>query len=270
MLDKAICVVAIILTIVVSVLVSVAHVYSAESEQPQCYCVLSDISIYQATGKQKIIVGGIYHQKAFVDIYAKAGVIPAGSPLSLYPIGNISGCINIEENSSVDLTYICFETKCGYVIPEERGRISLRDCNRCSAAIIAEERAKDAKEEAEREAWVEETLKASQKREKERAAEEKQRIAEEKKRAAQEKRERQEKRIAAIERTGWPEAFKQAVLKRQVVIGMTKEMVLTSWGSPTAKNITVTARGQSEQWVYYHSRYVYFDNSIVTAIQSQE
>ena len=56
--------------------------------------------------------------------------------------------------------------------------------------------------------------------------------------------------------------------KKEPEIGMTKEEVLDStWGAPKDKNITETANGTSEQWVYSTSRYIYFDNGKVTAIQ---
>ncbi|TPG68257.1 hypothetical protein EEL32_08315 [Brevibacillus laterosporus] len=51
-------------------------------------------------------------------------------------------------------------------------------------------------------------------------------------------------------------------------IGMTKEEVLNSaWGKPKSINKTTTATTVHEQWVYSVSRYVYFDNGYVTAIQ---
>lgn len=54
-------------------------------------------------------------------------------------------------------------------------------------------------------------------------------------------------------------------------IGMTKEGVLaSSWGEPKKKNITETYWGTHEQWVYSMSRYVYFENGLVTAIQKSE
>ncbi len=51
-------------------------------------------------------------------------------------------------------------------------------------------------------------------------------------------------------------------------IGMTKEKVENSiWGTPIDINITTTAYGVSEQWVYSIDRYVYFEDGEVTAIQ---
>lgn len=53
-------------------------------------------------------------------------------------------------------------------------------------------------------------------------------------------------------------------------IGMTKSEVLNStWGSPKKKNITETAYGTHEQWVYANG-YIYFDNGVVTSISKSE
>jgi hypothetical protein len=51
-------------------------------------------------------------------------------------------------------------------------------------------------------------------------------------------------------------------------IGMTEAQVLaSSWGKPTSVNTTITAYGNSEQWVYGNRMYVYFRNGKVSAIQ---
>lgn len=55
---------------------------------------------------------------------------------------------------------------------------------------------------------------------------------------------------------------------RNPKIGMTKSEVLNStWGKPEDVNTTTTKYGTNEQWVYSLTRYIYFDNGIVTAIQ---
>lgn len=59
--------------------------------------------------------------------------------------------------------------------------------------------------------------------------------------------------------------------KKEPLVGMTKEEVLNStWGSPSKKNITEYSWGTKEQWVYSNYRYIYFENGIVTAIQKSE
>ena len=51
-------------------------------------------------------------------------------------------------------------------------------------------------------------------------------------------------------------------------IGMNKgDLIFSSWGKPKDKNITKTASGTTEQWVYSDYRYVYLEDNIVTAIQ---
>lgn len=55
-----------------------------------------------------------------------------------------------------------------------------------------------------------------------------------------------------------------------VRIGMTSNQVInqTSWGRPSSVNRTTTSAGTREQWVYGSRTYLYFTNSILTAIQN--
>jgi hypothetical protein len=56
--------------------------------------------------------------------------------------------------------------------------------------------------------------------------------------------------------------------KGGVVVGMTKEQVLsTCWGKPEKKNISTYAEFTTEQWVY-NGGYLYFRNDILTSIQT--
>lgn len=53
-----------------------------------------------------------------------------------------------------------------------------------------------------------------------------------------------------------------------VSIGMSSEdVLLSSWGKPEKINKTTTENNISEQWIYGNSKYIYFDNGVVTAIQ---
>jgi len=56
------------------------------------------------------------------------------------------------------------------------------------------------------------------------------------------------------------------ILNGKTKIGMTKEMCTLSWGKPKSINKTTTSGKTSDQWVY-EDNYLYFDNSILTAIQ---
>lgn len=59
--------------------------------------------------------------------------------------------------------------------------------------------------------------------------------------------------------------------KPEPSIGMTAIQVLeSSWGEPSEKNITKTVNGTSEQWVYSIGNYIYLENGIVTAIQEKQ
>jgi hypothetical protein len=65
----------------------------------------------------------------------------------------------------------------------------------------------------------------------------------------------------------WSEGVLSAIKERRIVIGMSAEQVLLSWGEPKKKNRTVTASGTSEQWVYPVGQYAYLDNGVLTSMQ---
>jgi hypothetical protein len=56
------------------------------------------------------------------------------------------------------------------------------------------------------------------------------------------------------------------VYEKKIALGMTKEMVIDSWGEPKDINRTVGSWGIHEQWVY-GSAYLYFENGILTSWQ---
>lgn len=65
------------------------------------------------------------------------------------------------------------------------------------------------------------------------------------------------------------ERLLQEKASRGVTIGMTKDdVLLSSWGAPSNINKTVNAYGTSEQWVYDNYNYLYFENGILTSIQT--
>ncbi len=67
----------------------------------------------------------------------------------------------------------------------------------------------------------------------------------------------------------WSAKVCRAIIDNKVFLGMTREQVIESWGEPSSKNVTIVASGRHEQWVY-HGRYLYFDNNLLTGIQSSE
>ncbi len=79
---------------------------------------------------------------------------------------------------------------------------------------------------------------------------------------------RERDREAAIKARGWPKQIERAVIERTVLPGMNSEQVSLAWGPPSQVNETIRASGVSQQWVYSGSRYVYFENGRVTAIQT--
>lgn len=54
-----------------------------------------------------------------------------------------------------------------------------------------------------------------------------------------------------------------------VSVGMTAQQVIeSSWGKPQKINVTITGRGKHEQWVYNSSSYLYFEDGVLTSIQT--
>lgn len=72
------------------------------------------------------------------------------------------------------------------------------------------------------------------------------------------------------------EARRKEVIARQarggVAAGMTRAQVLaSSWGRPSSVNKTIRSNGNvHEQWVYGGANYLYFDNGVLTTIQTSE
>ena len=63
--------------------------------------------------------------------------------------------------------------------------------------------------------------------------------------------------------------FGPVVADHEVAIGMNKKMCVDAWGEPDHINVTSTNKtGYHEQWVYNLRSYIYFDNNLLTAIQS--
>jgi hypothetical protein len=56
------------------------------------------------------------------------------------------------------------------------------------------------------------------------------------------------------------------ILAGKIWLGMTKDMVIESWGKPEDINRTVTTYSVSEQWIY-GEKYLYFDDGILTSWQ---
>ena len=77
-------------------------------------------------------------------------------------------------------------------------------------------------------------------------------------------------RRALARSKGWSKRVVEAVASSRVIIGMNSEMVLASWGEPENINKTLVASGETQQWVYGISTYVYFDRGVVSAVQTSE
>jgi hypothetical protein len=68
----------------------------------------------------------------------------------------------------------------------------------------------------------------------------------------------------------WPQKTRLAIANNEILIGMTKDQLLASWGLPNDINRSVYPKVIREQWVYgppFHDyeAYVYVDNDVVTS-----
>ncbi len=87
-----------------------------------------------------------------------------------------------------------------------------------------------------------------------------------KKRKEQFKKAQENRKIRLVEKYG--SLTGKTIIDSKISIGMTKEMVIDSWGKPSDINTTITEYGVHEQWVYGSGSYVYFEDGIVTTIQN--
>jgi len=60
----------------------------------------------------------------------------------------------------------------------------------------------------------------------------------------------------------------ELIINHKLQLGMTKDMVIESWGQPKNINKSVYSWGVHEQWVY-DSRYLYFEDGILTSWQEE-
>lgn len=76
---------------------------------------------------------------------------------------------------------------------------------------------------------------------------------------------------ACVADTRWTRRACDAVLAKEVFVGMTAEQVRASWGPPSEVHDLTTTATHHEQWVYQRgdieAQYVYLDNGVVTATQ---
>lgn len=64
--------------------------------------------------------------------------------------------------------------------------------------------------------------------------------------------------------------YAQLIAEKRICLNMTKEMCIDSWGHPLSINTTIVDGLTFEQWVYDLGTYVYFENGIISAIQTHE
>ncbi len=73
-------------------------------------------------------------------------------------------------------------------------------------------------------------------------------------------------RIEKIKSKNWSSRITDKVINRKVILGMTKEQVIASWGRPNDINRSVGSWGVHEQWVY-DNKYLYFEDGVLTSFQ---
>jgi len=83
---------------------------------------------------------------------------------------------------------------------------------------------------------------------------------------AKEKEEKEQQHIQALV-AKYGQSNVDLARQGKVKIGWNKELCKEAWGEPQSINKTTTAYGVHEQWVYSTSRYLYFDDGVLTAIQ---
>ena len=73
----------------------------------------------------------------------------------------------------------------------------------------------------------------------------------------------------------WSQRVWDAIRDERLFVGMSKDMVLMSWGEPMEINRSIGSWGTDEQWVYpagfsNGNNYLYLRNEIVTSFQLRD
>ena len=66
----------------------------------------------------------------------------------------------------------------------------------------------------------------------------------------------------------WSEEIISLIKKGKIKMGMKSEQVSVSWGNPNKINKSIGSWGVHEQWIY-KGHYVYFENGILTSLQTK-
>jgi len=73
-------------------------------------------------------------------------------------------------------------------------------------------------------------------------------------------------RLAAIDASAFSEAQKTELRNQRVPVGATAEMARLAWGEPQRVFEIPAVTGNRARWSYQGSRYLYFENGVVTTI----
>jgi len=97
--------------------------------------------------------------------------------------------------------------------------------------------------------------------------EQKKRVDNQKRENEEQNRKNEERRNDLILRFGRESG--EIIFKGKIIIGMTEEMLIESWGKPQRVNKTITKYGTRKQYVYGSSQYIYIgENGEIETIQS--
>lgn len=77
---------------------------------------------------------------------------------------------------------------------------------------------------------------------------------------------KKDKRLISLMKR-WNVSTASKIIDRKIWIGMTDEMAQESWGRPKDINRTTSSLGVHEQWVYPNSKYLYFEDGVLTSWQ---
>ena len=93
-------------------------------------------------------------------------------------------------------------------------------------------------------------------------------IAAEETRNAAVRREAESQQATEAATAAKKQRIRDAIAENAIVVGMTREEAIESWGRPVKINSSGGAYGSHEQWIYLH-HYVYFADGFLTSWQNR-
>ena len=69
-------------------------------------------------------------------------------------------------------------------------------------------------------------------------------------------------------KANWDNSIVELITDKKVKLTMSAEQVLLSWGKPQNINQSIGSYGVHEQWIYGSGQYLYFENNVLTNMQT--